>query len=211
MEPTEYLTLFISVVQNIAGKLVPDEITIITIGALVAHRELSITLGFMAVYLGVWLVLATGYGLGVTVGAPVFKWIAGKTGIRAGCEGMGSQWQSHFRWVLCLSLFFPFVRHLVPFLAGMNRMPVGQFALFSIPSSLIWTFHYFVAGYWFGDRYEILFSGVYTYCKITLVGICIVAVTYVLIRQAMRHGIAISPEGVSGREKHGGNYRSGRG
>lgn len=211
MEPAGALALFFSVVQGMAGKLIPDEITVLATGGQVAHSDLDVLTSFAAIYPGVAIVLATGYVAGSVIGGPILRRLAGSLGMLPELDRVGERLDRYLGWMLCLSIFFPVIRHLVPYLAGIHRMPIRRYLLAFLPGSIIWSFHYYLAGYLFADRLDVIVAGVYSYSKITLVGLCAIAVTYVFVRQILRMRVVLPSGGMSGGKEHGRDYRTGRG
>lgn len=67
-------------------------------------------------------------------------------------------------WAVALSRFFPFMRTLAPFAAGLTRMPLRLFTPYNILGGLAWVGAYLLAGYFFGEipwvknNYGLIFS-----------------------------------------------------
>ncbi|MGG1663600.1 DedA family protein [Brevibacillus sp. NRS-1366] len=186
VEYSEYVTLFARMVKGMVEKPIPDEITVVTMGAQVADIDLPFFVSFAAIYTAVSMVLVAGYIVGTVVRARFVHWLVQRGMIPFTQDETKNDANRYLGWLLCLGFFFPVVRHLVPFIVGVARMPLRQFILFYIPSSLVWTFHYYLAGYWFADRMDDLVAGIYTYSKITLAGLCLVGVTYLLVQKLRR-------------------------
>ncbi|MED4583051.1 VTT domain-containing protein [Brevibacillus choshinensis] len=187
MELHSFFGLFVSYGKEMTSKLIPDEIVVMTAGAQAAHSDLYIGKTFIAVYLAMLLVLTSCYFLGAIVGARFGTWINQRRGIPLD-KGRSKEGLKHGGWMLCLSLFIPGARYLVPFLAGVYRFRLPYYLLVLLPSSLVWTLHYFLAGYWFSDKMEWLEAGVYSYSKIAVTGMIIIGVAYTVIRQLRRMG-----------------------
>ncbi|MED1953334.1 DedA family protein [Brevibacillus centrosporus] len=180
-----FISSFVSVVKEMASKLIPDEIIVITAGAQVTHSEQSVGQAFLSVYLAAAFVLTFCYILGAILRTPVAGWLRHRRQFPFISSPRGHQ---AMNWILCLSIFFPVVRHVVPFLAGMFRFRLRHFLLVFLPSSFLWTLHYFLAGYWMSDKIDLLVAGIYRYSKISLVGLLIVVVLYALVRHMIRWG-----------------------
>lgn len=183
MEFHSFFGLFVSLGKEMTSKLIPDEMIVMNAGAMAAHSGLSIGSTFFAVYLALLIVLTTCYCAGATLGAGIQR--------RRGEQhekGKGRPAFRHMGWMLCLSLFIPGARYLAPFLAGACRFRFRHYLLAFLPSSFVWTLHYFLAGYWFSDKMEWLAAGVYSYSKIVLTGMLLIALAYTAIRQLRRSG-----------------------
>jgi membrane protein DedA with SNARE-associated domain len=48
----------------------------------------------------------------------------------------------------------PIVRHIIPYIVGINKMSFRRYALFSYSTGLIWTLIFFVLGHFFGDHVQ---------------------------------------------------------
>ena len=58
------------------------------------------------------------------------------------------------QYALVTSYFIPVVRHIVPYLVGMNNMSFRIYALYSYTTGFVWTLVYFVLGSLFGQHIE---------------------------------------------------------
>ncbi len=67
-------------------------------------------------------------------------------------------------WAVALSRFFPFMRTLVPFAAGLTRMSFRLFTPYNILGGIAWITAYMLAGFFFGEipwvkqHYGLIFS-----------------------------------------------------
>ncbi|ASJ55131.1 hypothetical protein BP422_17185 [Brevibacillus formosus] len=180
MEFTGYYELFWEMVTGMLGKFIPDEITVMTLGAQIANTGADFFTAFAVIYPVFFIVSCAGFLLG----AKAFGSMTRKLGLR----DLLSALRGSMGWLLAFGIFLPIIRHIVPILAGASRMPFRQFLLFFLPSSIVWTLHYFVAGYWFSDQLEIIVAGVYQYSKITLTIVCFAGFSFLMIRQLQRLG-----------------------
>lgn len=180
MEFTGYYELFWEMVTGMLGKFIPDEITVMTLAAQIANTGADFFTAFAVIYPVFFIVSCAGYLLG----AKAFGSMTRKLGL----HDLLSALRGSMGWLLAFGIFLPIIRHIVPILAGASRMSFRQFLLFSLPSSIVWTLHYFVAGYWFSDQLEILVAGVYQYSKITLTIVCFAGFSLLMIRQLQRLG-----------------------
>ena len=54
-------------------------------------------------------------------------------------------------WAVSLSRFFPIIRTMAPFFAGMSLISYRKFAVLSVLGSVAWVFLFTLAGYYFGN------------------------------------------------------------
>ena len=62
--------------------------------------------------------------------------------------------EKYGHYALVTSYFIPVVRHIVPYLVGMNNMSFKTYALYSYTTGFVWTLVYFVLGSLFGQHIE---------------------------------------------------------
>lgn len=55
---------------------------------------------------------------------------------------------------ICISYLLPIVRHIIPYIVGINKMSFKRYALFSYSTGLIWTLIFFLLGRIFGDHVQ---------------------------------------------------------
>ncbi|MCB0582654.1 MAG: VTT domain-containing protein [Phaeodactylibacter sp.] len=78
-------------------------------------------------------------------------------------------------WAVALSRFFPFMRTLVPFAAGLTRMSFRLFTPYNILGGMAWICAYVLAGFFFGGvpwvkrHYGLIFSGLILFLLLVLI------------------------------------------
>lgn len=92
------------------------------------------------------------------------------------------------------SRMVPVFRNIFSVPAGIERMPLGRFALFTGLGSLIWNTAWLLAGYGLGDNWYVLerYAGMAT--KVVGVLTVLAAVTFVTARVVRRRGSGTDPE-----------------
>lgn len=137
--PALFLALFLSVV----GLPLPDEAVAMGAGVAVSMGLLSPWAAVSATMLGVAASRTASYAVGRLAGAPLLARLGrGQERIawaRAGLDRYGAL-------ALAASTFVPVLRHLLPCLAGVNRMPFRRFALASYTAGAVWGLVYFLLG-----------------------------------------------------------------
>lgn len=76
----------------------------------------------------------------------------------------------------------PIVRSLISIPAGMHRMPLGSFLLFTALGSTIWTTFLAVAGLFLGANWQRILDFTKQYERLTLVVLAIAAVIFVVVQ-----------------------------
>lgn len=210
VEQYGYFALFFSLWLGIVGMPIPDEMIVMSAGALTAQGWLDPLPAFAAVYLGVVSGLSLGYVLGYNVGAPILQWVVRKGKGKRYLTKAEQLIEQYGSWALCLSYFFPVVRHLVPYLVGIQRMPLRRYAIYALPTGFVWTINYFWAGRLFGRHLDVIAQGVQMYGRITLAALLCIGAAYWLIRQKC-WAVSVETESTTGGNESGGNHCAGRG
>ncbi len=153
IEQYGYFALFFSLWLGIIGMPLPDEMIVMSGGFLSSLGKLVIWKSFLLTYLGVVSGLSLGFILGKLFGHRVLDKLVKKKKAKylSKSKELLDQY-GHF--ALVLSYFIPIVRHILPYLVGMNKMPFRTYALFSYTTGFVWTLIYFTLGLLFGSQIE---------------------------------------------------------
>ena len=134
--------------------------------------------------------------LGSVAGAVVLYWI----GMLFGRERMHAIWAKlplvkvsdlerteqwfakHGTKAVFLGRMVPVFRSLVSVPAGVERMPLPVFVMLTTLGSLIWNSVLVMAGYWLGDRWEVVEDYVGILSKAVLVLVVVAVAAYVAVR-----------------------------
>jgi membrane protein DedA with SNARE-associated domain len=84
-------------------------------------------------------------------------------------------------WAVFLARFVPLLRALINYPAGVARMPIGRFLLFSILGSIPWNLALVTAGWVLGENYEALYSAIRPF-EILVYVVVVVAIAVILVR-----------------------------
>jgi len=84
-------------------------------------------------------------------------------------------------WAVFLARFVPLLRALINYPAGVARMPIGRFLLFSILGSIPWNLALVTAGWVLGENYAALYSAIRPF-EILIYVVVVVAIAFVLVR-----------------------------
>ncbi|MFD3522643.1 DedA family protein [Streptomyces sp. NPDC058653] len=161
--------------------------------------------------------------LGSVVGAAVLYWV----GMLFGRERMHAIWAKlplvkdadlvrteewfarHGTKAVFFGRMVPIFRSLISVPAGVERMRLPVFITLTTLGSLIWNSVLVLAGYWLGDRWDLVEKYVGVASKAVLALIVLSAVTYVLVRVRSRDGRG-GRDGRDGRDGRGGQRGGGR-
>ncbi|PFR27511.1 alkaline phosphatase [Bacillus cereus] len=155
IETYGYGALFFCLWLGIVGMPVPDEMIVMSGGFVSSLGILSAIPAFFLTYLGVVSGLSLGYVLGKVFGTKVLNRLMKKKKVKylLRSKEMISRY-GHY--ALVTSYFIPVVRHIVPYLVGMNNMRFQTYALYSYTTGFVWTLLYFLLGSLFGKHIEMI-------------------------------------------------------
>jgi membrane protein DedA with SNARE-associated domain len=96
-----------------------------------------------------------GYAIGAWGGRPILDRYGRYVGIGAEDLDRADRWFDRWgSWAVFFGRMVPLVRTFVSYPAGISRMPMGRFLLFSTLGSLPWNLALIYAGFVVGDNYE---------------------------------------------------------
>ena len=96
-----------------------------------------------------------GYAIGAWGGRPILDRYGRYVGIGADDLDRADRWFDRWgSWAVFFGRMVPLVRTFVSYPAGISRMPMGRFLLFSTLGSLPWNLALIYAGFVVGDNYE---------------------------------------------------------
>ncbi|TDF94072.1 DedA family protein [Paenibacillus piri] len=182
-----YAALFFALWLGIVGMPVPDEAIVMTGGAVTANGMLHLVPAFALTYLGVISGLTLGYVLGRFIGTPVIERLKRKKKMEKYLTASEKLIDKYGSFALVISYFLPVIRHVVPYIVGLNRMPFRRYAFFSYSTGFVWTLIFFTAGRFFGDYADEIGALIHKQGLKWIWLPCVLIVIYVIIRIARKH------------------------
>ncbi|MFT4498398.1 DedA family protein [Bacillus cereus] len=153
IEQYGYWALFFCLWLGIIGMPIPDEMIVMSGGFVSSLGILNVIPAFLLTYLGVVSGLSLGYILGEIFGTKVLDKLMKKKKAKYVVKSQ-EMVEKYGHYALVTSYFIPVVRHVVPYLVGMNNMSFKTYALYSYTTGFLWTLVYFVLGSLFGQHIE---------------------------------------------------------
>ncbi|MEK3882287.1 DedA family protein [Paenibacillus sp. PL2-23] len=163
IEQVGYAALFLVLCLGLIGLPIPNEAVVMTGGALSAAGTLSPAPAFIMTFLGICSAMTFGYSIGRFAGAKLSTWFQSKKNVARFLLRSEELSQQYGGYAISISLCLPFLRHVTPYVMGLNRMKYTRFALFAYPSALVWTSIYFIIGTFVGDGVEHIADLIYEY------------------------------------------------
>ncbi|HEQ3526590.1 TPA: DedA family protein [Bacillus cereus] len=153
IEQYGYWALFFCLWLGIIGMPIPDEMIVMSGGFVSSVGVLSVVPSFVLTYLGVVSGLSLGYILGKVFGTKILHKLMKKKKAKYLIKSQ-EMVDKYGQYALVTSYFIPVVRHIVPYLVGMNNMSFKTYAFYSYTTGFVWTLVYFVLGSLFGQHIE---------------------------------------------------------
>jgi membrane protein DedA with SNARE-associated domain len=182
-----YGALFFCLWLGIVGMPIPDEVIVMTGGLVSFLHLLKPVPAFLATYLGVVSGLTIGYVLGLKIGAPIVDRLLIKKNVNKHLSKSYGLIDRYGPYALCISYFFPVIRHLVPYLVGISKMSYKRYVLFSYTTGLVWTLLFFIVGRFFGRYIEEIGEIIHSYGIYALIVFLPVCIGFRLIQKYYRN------------------------
>lgn len=172
-----YAALFFSLWLGIMGLPIPDEVVVMTGGAVTSMEILHPLPAFLLVYLGVISGLSSGYVLGRMIGVPVLDRLRRKKKMDKYIAFSEHLVHKYGNFTICISYLLP----IVPYMIGINKISFKRYALFSYSTGLIWTLIFFLLGRFFGKHIQTAVEFIQRYgFQITLLLIVLTVIFFIM-------------------------------
>ena len=188
MGPWGYLATFIGgALENlfIAGGFVPGE-TVVMVVAAAASRDPRVSI------LGVWLASIIGtvagssisYAIGRIGGRPLLEVIVGRfPRLMKGLDDAEHYFEIHGTKTIFLARFTAGFKNFAPMLAGVSRMKMAPFQMYTVISAVVYSTGLCIIGYFFGTNMERVLKWLSRAGLWAVVVIAVVVVLYVTYRR----------------------------
>ncbi len=126
----------------------PGDSLLFAAGALSATGTFSLFILLPVLYGAAIIGDTVNYSIGRTLGKQILKRGAIKAEHYAKAQAFSER---HGKYAVVLARFFPILRTIVPFIAGMSHMPYGSFLLYNIVGGISWVTSFLLLGFFFGN------------------------------------------------------------
>ncbi|MNK81932.1 Inner membrane protein YohD [compost metagenome] len=179
-----YAALFFALWLGIVGMPIPDEVIVMTGGAVSVAGLLNPLIAFIVIYIGVVSGLSLGYFLGRCFGSPILVKIRQKQKLDKHIKTAEKLINKHGNSALSFSYFIPVIRHIVPYLVGITKMSFRIYAVYSYTAGFVWTLIFFIAGKYAGAHVEKVGTLIYHYGIFIGSALVIAVILVFIIRKA---------------------------
>lgn len=151
-----YLIIFLFLFFGIVGIPAPEESLLFLIGVLIVHHRLSFGMAVLSATLGAFTGMLIAYFCGKYIGHRFIKKYGRYVGItEERWEKVHRNYTKNVRKTILFGFYLPGIRQISPYFAGIAKIPFGEFFLFSLLGTIIWTMPFIIAGYYAGGIFNI--------------------------------------------------------
>jgi membrane-associated protein len=151
-----YIALFFALCLGLVGLPIPNEVVVMTGGALAASGILAPVPSFIMTFLGICSGLSVGYFIGRFAGNRILVRFNSRRSIQRFLNTSENLSKKYGSYAVGISTFIPLLRNVTPYVVGMNRMPYPRFASFAYVSAFLMTSVYFLIGTFVGEHVRYL-------------------------------------------------------
>jgi membrane-associated protein len=164
------------------GLVFPGDSLLIIAGTLAAQGKLNIWTVVIGTFVAAVLGTETGYWLGQRFGPALFRRPDSRLFKHQYVERSREFFERHGAKTIVLARFMPFVRTLVPMLAGIGAMPRRRFTAFNVLGAAIWAFGFTLIGYTVGKS----FAGKDKYVIAAVLVLSVIPIAIHVVRERRR-------------------------
>lgn len=187
MAQTGYAGVFVLMVMESATLPVPSEIVLPLAGFLVSQGQLEFWTTVVVATLGSLVGTMVDYAIGYRLGRPAILRYGRLVRLSERHLANSEAWfAKHGEWAALLARFVPLMRTVIAFPAGLAKMPIGKFLVYSTIGIFVWDVALIYVGVVAGQNADLIAHSLES--TFTIVGISAIIVTgLVLFAFSKRH------------------------
>ncbi len=136
----------------LVGFFLPGDTLLLSAGVFAAQGNLPIGLTIAVIAFAAILGDNTGYTIGKLMGPRIFTKKDGIIFRQEYVQRSKKFYDRHGAKTMLLAHFIPLVRSFAPLVAGVGKMPRGQFFVYDAIGIIVWATLVTLLGYWFGSK-----------------------------------------------------------
>lgn len=170
---------------------IPSELIMPLAGFTIAQGKLNFFLAVLAGVVGTMLGALPWYYAGKLIGEPRLRRLADRYGKWLTLSGKdidkANRWfNRHGAKTVLFCRLIPGIRTLISLPAGINRMPIALFLLYSTVGTTLWVFLLTALGYFLGNNYSLVEVYLAPVAKLVLLGFIVAFVLWAVQRKRRR-------------------------
>lgn len=150
-----YTGIFFALVLGIIGLPIPDEGLMAVAGYLVSEGKLQYSATVLVAFFGSISGMSLSYFIGHQFGWPLLEKYGSKVRITPEKLRKVSQWFGRFgKLSVTFGYFFPGIRQVIAYSAGISKWPFRTFMLYSFPGGLVWVLTFITFGIFLEEKWR---------------------------------------------------------
>ena len=151
-----YLIIFIFLFFGIVGIPAPEESLLFLIGVLIYQHSLAFIPASLSAILGAFIGMLSAYFVGKYIGSTFIHKYGKYVGItEERWEKVKNKYMKNVRKTILFGFYMPGIRQISPYFAGIAKISLLKFLLYSTVGTVLWTIPFILAGYYAGSTFNI--------------------------------------------------------
>ena len=142
-----YAALFFAFCLGIIGLPIPNEVVVMTGGAVTSEGMLLPVPAFFMAYLGICCGLTVGFVVGRFIGLPILERLGKRPKFEPYVARSQRLVERYGGTALMFTYFIPVVRNVIPYVVGAGGVRFAVFAAYAYAGAFVWTALFFIIGY----------------------------------------------------------------
>ncbi|MDB8789345.1 DedA family protein [Romboutsia sp. 1001216sp1] len=178
------ISIFIIVALEYANAPLPSEIVLPFVGILAFKFDMNIFLVILVSIIGGVFGSVLNYYLGYKLGQPLLSFIKNKYPKTKKSIKASYRWLAKYEKIsVMLSRLVPLARTFISIVAGVTRMNVLQFTLYSAIGISVWNIVLILVGYFIGDNMDLIVNIMNKYSLVVgIIGILVIGFYWITLK-----------------------------
>ncbi|WP_092923918.1 DedA family protein [Romboutsia hominis] len=178
------ISIFIIVALEYANAPLPSEIVLPFVGILAFKFDMNIFLVILVSIIGGVFGSVLNYYLGYKLGQPLLSFIKNKYPKTKKSIKASYRWLAKYEKIsVMLSRLVPLARTFISIVAGVTRMNVLQFTLYSAIGISVWNIVVILVGYFIGDNMDLIVNIMNKYSLVVgIIGILVIGFYWITLK-----------------------------
>ncbi|MCH1961151.1 DedA family protein [Romboutsia hominis] len=178
------ISIFIIVALEYANAPLPSEIVLPFVGILAFKFDMNIFLVILVSIIGGVFGSVLNYYLGYKLGQPLLSFIKNKYPKTKKSIKASYRWLAKYEKIsVMLSRLVPLARTFISIVAGVTRMNVWQFTLYSAIGISVWNIVLILVGYFIGDNMDLIVNIMNKYSLVVgIIGILVIGFYWITLK-----------------------------
>lgn len=169
-----YIIIFLTMFLGLLGLPIPDEVIMMFAGYLISRGKLVFIFTVAIAFLGSFIGMSFSYLIGKLFGLPLIEKYGHRFFLTMDKFKKVQRWFQKFgKFAVIFGYFFPGLRHVTAYSAGVSKWTYRTFSLYALPGALIWVTTFILLGYLFEDQWQQLYDELHHWSWLVLIGLLI--------------------------------------